>query len=197
MLIFQSTRSARSATDSLASCCRLRNISIHAPRKERDTGNTYLGKTLYISIHALRKERDQGEFLRQSVRRYFNPRAPQGARRSLTVLRCLTTVFQSTRSARSATAPFLHGCHPIRISIHALRKERDADVERGRYTPSLFQSTRSARSATTQESSRRRRRKISIHALRKERDCRPLHCGACGENFNPRAPQGARQQKWT
>lgn len=36
-----------------------------------------------------------------------------------------------------------------------------------------------------------------IHALRKERDdWRDSRTGAC-LNFNPRAPQGARQQKWT
>ena len=78
---------------------------------------------------------------------YFNPRAPQGARlhrkaqgeeggkfqstrsaRSATQLSIVAThgaTFQSTRSARSATKEAAFLCLPRRISIHALRKERD------------------------------------------------------------------------
>ena len=56
---------------------------------------------------------------------YFNPRAPQGARQCLFAHLGLHELFQSTRSAGSAT---LYGPSPLSlgsISIHALRRERD------------------------------------------------------------------------
>ena len=81
-----------------------------------------------------------------------------------------TVVFQSTRSAWSATrADRLHPL-PHRISIHALRMERDR-----------------AEAEVWELSDR-----ISIHALRMERDLLCAVCFAPGKNFNPRAPHGAR-----
>ena len=78
---------------------------------------------------------------------YFNPRAPQGARHEADGSHKIVTQFQSTRSARSATRTDELIARGIRISIHALRKERDGYYEpySGRFG-------------------------ISIHALRKERD---------------------------
>ena len=108
-----------------------KNISIHALREERDhplPGDGPLVKA--ISIHALREERDR--------------------RWSVTMARAF--VFQSTRSARSATSwnVFTHTIK-TEISIHALREERDQGA---------FDWIRAAG-------------RISIHALREERD-RPL-----------------------
>ena len=59
---------------------------------------------MMISIHALREERDQQAGTGKRRRnRYFNPRAPRGARRS-----------------------FPYRIDPAEnISIHALREERD------------------------------------------------------------------------
>ena len=100
------------------------------------------------------------------------------------------------------------------ISIHALRKERDAaqiestamllafqSTRSARsatqdampdFGQLLFQSTRSARSATSFLRRSRQLSSISIHALRKERDRASWRCSTSSGYFNPRAPQGAR-----
>ena len=79
---FQSTRSAGSAT----------------------SGGELGGVPRTISIHALRRERDKSLSGRETLVGYFNPRAPQGARRKDNHVVTWTTPFQSTRSAGSATA---------------------------------------------------------------------------------------------
>ena len=101
-------------------------VSIHALRKERDSTNGILPTIYCVSIHALRKERDPHERrcgnclpsfnprapqgARPTIRRIaarrtcFNPRAPQGARRKPAFFAAVEAWFQSTRSARSATA---------------------------------------------------------------------------------------------
>ena len=103
-------------------------ISIHALREERDQRGLYqLPKLRHISIHALREERDSsGKWLFFYAGNDFNPRAPRGARPQRAVPHRLTRyisihalreerdslaakmpssmlLFQSTRSARSAT----------------------------------------------------------------------------------------------
>ena len=55
----------------------------------------------------------------------FNPRAPQGARPFWRFVRSFVIVFQSTRSAGSATCKTMLPKWRMRISIHALRRERD------------------------------------------------------------------------
>ena len=57
---------------------------------------------------------------------YFNPRAPQGARLHRKAQGEEGGKFQSTRSARSATVALYIAEHAEKISIHALRKERDS-----------------------------------------------------------------------
>ena len=128
-----------------------------------------------ISIHALRAERDSADFLMPKV----------------------SSLFQSTRSERSATAVQSLLVSPIEISIHALRAERDAGTPqrakrargisihalRAERDPLplpllvcdvLFQSTRSERSATAFSLNQVAIIPISIHALRAERDGRPV-----------------------
>ena len=129
---FQSTRSARSATDEESAEVVYKTISIHALRKERDPHNRSAADAQRISIHALRKERDNSPMT-----------LPAEA------------IFQSTRSARSATAAGYGGGSEGCISIHALRKERD-HLTASAIAPIY----------------------ISIHALRKERDDHP-HRRAC------------------
>ena len=107
---------------------------------------------------------------RARIRGRFNPRAPQGARRLIKNLNDTYIEFQSTRSARSATAWLSARNVHTDVSIHALRKERDTDrmgLSRVNLSfnprapqgarprrnpcclpPAEFQSTRSARSAT-------------------------------------------------
>ena len=58
---------------------------------------------LAISIHALRMERDDGVLPPDPAGADFNPRAPHGARPSLSASLPIRAQFQSTRSAWSAT----------------------------------------------------------------------------------------------
>ena len=70
-------------------------------------------------------ERDQDHSVALFRRKNFNPRAPHGARRLLRQIIICQHKFQSTRSAWSATyAPPVFAT-TTRISIHALRMERD------------------------------------------------------------------------
>ena len=80
------------------------------------------------------------------------------------------TIFQSTRSARSATRDSPEIYAQMQISIHALREERDAATTPITITTIVFQSTRSARSATRRGWTIEAVAAISIHALREERD---------------------------
>ena len=125
-----------------------------------------------ISTHTLRMERDYWLFW--DVLLFF--------------------MFQSTRSAWSATPGRAGRMVPPMISIHALRMERDVRYHKLPAASKPFQSTRSAWSATTRPiSGRSKRRSISIHALRMERDRSPAPAEARLSHFNPRAPHGARQ----
>jgi len=125
-VVFQSTRSERSATAGCSGPALPRLISIHALRAERDISFPPTYKSGYISIHALRAERDR-DVVRTGVKfrnisihalraerdqclqriglhnYYFNPRAPSGARQ----YRGLFDLYSR------------------KISIHALRAERD------------------------------------------------------------------------
>ena len=135
--------------DSLKNSGEFTKISIHALREERDCVQVAAGPRRGISIHALREERD-------------SIREKSGA---------VLTIFQSTRSARSATGCPASMCRSalnfnpraprgarradvsasaegIKISIHALREERDFLSYKYSFTSFPFQSTRSARSAT-------------------------------------------------
>ena len=101
-------------------------ISIHAPLAGRDTMSYFHGVYNSISIHAPLAGRDkpsidtmQAIMLFQSTRplrgatggvdgggdvwRYFNPRAPCGARQSDIKMSALPDEFQSTRPLRGAT----------------------------------------------------------------------------------------------
>ena len=125
---FQSTRSARSATG----CPRRERagggISIHALREERDAPrHRPLLRQAGISIHALREERDQEQITRAG--------APE-------------LLFQSTRSARSATL-----CRPNEIILNGDFNPR---APRGARHPAL--------------DDMEIQNYISIHALREERD---------------------------
>ena len=126
-------------------------------------------------------------------------------------------IFQSTPSARRATAT-AQACGPVgKISIHALREESDTLPVSPEPPPFPFQSTPSARRATISRLPPGKRPKISIHALREESDVMDssliisplfisIHAlreegdsaavvvGASSQNFNPRPPRGGRLQ---
>ena len=124
--VFQSTPSARRATDYAEFQGIMGSISIHALREEGDT--TLIRPPTRIC--------------------YFNPRPPRGGRPEAAV-RCGNLLgFQSTPSARRATCPEGSEGEPFRISIHALREEGDLGRSRPSPAPRIFQSTPSARRAT-------------------------------------------------
>ena len=88
-----------------------KNISIHAPRVGRDRSQHPVGDHETISIHAPRVGRDCFRRHADADCRYFNPRAPCGARRNNRV----------------------QGFLQVKISIHAPRVGRD----RARQLPAL------------------------------------------------------------
>ena len=150
-------------------------ISIHAPHTGRD--RVYDGTVLvfgkFQSTRPIRgatvavQESRYGVFLFQStrpirgatlgafrlcnVRRYFNPRAPYGARPDCSCRRYAPAfrTFQSTRPIRGATSfrCLLSGI-VIKISIHAPHTGRDPSPASELLQRLLFQSTRPIRGAT-------------------------------------------------
>ena len=105
----------------------------------------------------------------------FNPRAPCGARRRTSPFRRVRSSFQSTRPVRGATI------------------DEPKKIIKGR----LFQSTRPVRGATPGWVACWWAVCISIHAPRAGRDHQRAVLGIYTQDFNPRAPCGARQQKYT
>ena len=124
---------------------------------------------LAISLHALREERDERQNGQGEADRYFNPRAPRGARPGISSFMRRSRDF-NPRAPRGAR----HNCITLALSGYA------------------FQSTRSARSATCYRHGGADGRVISIHALREERDKIFTTPISVWSNFNPRAPRGAR-----
>ena len=128
---------------------------------------------------------------------HFNPRAPCGARPMLIVLFYRPFQFQSTRPVRGATRGVGGVADGIGISIHAPRAGRDLFFGGWGFPLRGFQSTRPVRGATIGCTNTAEISTISIHAPRAGRDARQLRLDASLADFNPRAPCGARQQKYT
>ena len=216
-------------------------ISIHALREEGDDGHpgsgepdhyfnprpprggrrSFSARGIYpfrISIHALREEGDSAWTAAPPSRQNFNPRPPRGGRRREKRRIKRMMEFQSTPSARRATALGRREEAPVGISIHALREEGDPRLFSPLWDSFLFQSTPSARRATSiavdpqvqalifQSTPSARRatqllyydqsgRPISIHALREEGDLCRVHVLQLDIHFNPRPPRGGRRQR--
>ena len=102
---------------------------------------------------------------------YFNPRAPCGARLFHPLARPVSLIFQSTRPVWGAT---------IRSSARSKR--------------SLFQSTRPVWGATGVTVTFDDNSEISIHAPRVGRDTGNSAASTLPAYFNPRAPCGARRR---
>ena len=192
--LFQSTRSARSATLRLSTLSG--NRDHFNPRAPRGARRAWSG--IIISAPLFQSTRSARSATPLFVKVLF-----------------VQNKFQSTRSARSATRIVQFFYPDTLISIHALREERDPllvawgprlagfqstrsarsatynfrcrrandsdfnpRAPRGArqpgistlHSPTAFQSTRSARSATISAAIKERITLISIHALREERD---------------------------
>ena len=195
---FQSTRPMRGATiralrqrDALA-------ISIHAPHAGRDMagdmdllfsykfqstrpmrGATISGGDLrfcpLISIHAPHAGRDHDQCRRDTVKHYFNPRAPCGARLRRHNDGADVWQFQSTRPMRGATYVYC--------------ELRDYDT--------IFQSTRPMRGATTFDPFYMQVIKFQSTRPMRGATLASRFCIFCLlYNFNPRAPCGARRSQF-
>ena len=146
-------------------------ISIHAPHTGRD-GRRKLCCIFYsISIHAPHTGRDAKPWASSPVTG-ISIHAPHTGRDafSLVSLR-MVTVFQSTRPIRGATRASMPTSSPTGISIHAPHTGRDKNRKDDK--PMTLE--------------------ISIHAPHTGRDCHRRRGGKDHQDFNPRAPYGARR----
>ena len=122
---FQSTRPVWGAT--LCELCSLPElvISIHAPRMGRDVAAYLSGRHNDISIHAPRMGRDRCPSRSNSCRRYFNPRAPYGARPGVgdEITYAGRISIHAPRMGRDRQ--MATHIRDLQISIHAPRMGRD------------------------------------------------------------------------
>ena len=123
-------------------------ISIHAPHAGRDYLTRLAAMPEAISIHAPHAGRDCSHNTHAAPDRYFNPRAPCGARQFYDATRSFRITFQSTRPMRGATLPRESRGREIRISIHAPHAGRDRTERPLQARIKAFQSTRPMRGAT-------------------------------------------------
>ena len=150
----------------------------------------------------------------------FNPRAPYGARLPAHMKKVVKAYeFQSTRPIRGATLAVSGGLAVQDISIHAPHTGRDqiithAGCQRYRFqstrpirgatflpscrafSTAAFQSTRPIRGATIIHKQFHVSVSISIHAPHTGRDTVVGFPSLSTNNFNPRAPYGARRPAW-
>ena len=189
-------------------------ISIHAPHAGRDFLRSTAIRSIWLfqSTRPMRGATSQTtdsnhDFIFQSTRPMrgatlrrtstamtsldFNPRAPCGARQITLLEEICSRLFQSTRPMRGAT--------PARRRSKRNRKFQSTRPMRGATVTDtrerlrlLFQSTRPMRGATQQHRSCERQERISIHAPHAGRDRERNPALLLGQNFNPRAPCGAR-----
>ena len=147
-------------------------ISIHAPLAGCDIDDLipYANNAKFQSTHPSRGA-TRAIWIPHSWRKYFNPRAPCGARPRRLIRPTPRPTFQSTRPVRGATI-----FSPASVLL------------------ALFQSTRPVRGATSKKPITELRCQISIHAPRAGRDCSDVARCSCQRDFNPRAPCGARPQ---
>ena len=125
-VIFQPTRPLRGATDVFAEM--LEEEKFQPTRPLRGATGTYTPKStqIFISTHAPLAGRDRVRPAAPSARRYFNPRAPCGARPTMAArLTDRQKKFQPTRPLRGATLPARRRSMRNRISTHAPLAGRD------------------------------------------------------------------------
>ena len=151
-----------------------------------------------------------------SIHRYFNPRAPYGARLSHALTRHSFDGFQSTCPVRGTTLRDRRRGVPLHISIHVPRTGHDYRYCVKQRRCGQFQSTCPVRGTTQSSATRICTEKISIHVPRTGHDlgsplkfalnclfqstcpvrgttCSLSHLSRSCHYFNPRAPYGARR----
>ena len=216
--LFQSTRPMRGATGRWSAKELPIWISIHAPHAGRDKGVTIhntadlkfqstrpmRGATQDmaggraegdISIHAPHAGRDASSSTSRRSWRNFNPRAPCGARHLLQLgdVHLIAISIHAPHAGRNGLRP---GTSPAGVHFNP---RAPCGARRGRCRKDegriLFQSTRPMRGATGPAGAYGNIADISIHAPHAGRDMPVLRLPGLPQNFNPRAPCGARRQR--
>ena len=142
-------RPPRGGRPSAAFSARFRSLFQSTPSARRATDGFQLGgPALEISIHALREEGDTVPSSETTSVEDFNPRPPRGGRPRQAAASVPQCGFQSTPSARRATRRPGRKPGSCAISIHALREEGDLQSGMWSMANTIFQSTPSARRAT-------------------------------------------------
>ena len=164
------------------------------PRGGRLKHSVSTSRRGHISIHALREEGDLLHlFIQPSRPLFLSTPSARRATSPTTTRDSQHWAFLSTPSARRATKKAINKRSNVKISIHALREEGDAQGHQASGSQIIFLSTPSARRATVRQAVRRsggsdfyprpprggrrcrradrwRGHSISIHALREEGD---------------------------
>ena len=125
---------------------------------------------IYISTHAPLAGRDRPAFSVETAGKYFNPRAPCGARRRGLLISLLSYQISTHAPLAGRDGGRSAGACAVVISTHAPLAGRDAHRPRGD-----------------------RRSEISTHAPLAGRDPTISATASSSSDFNPRAPCGARQ----
>ena len=191
---FQSTRPLRGATSEVDACCACWLISIHAPLAGRD----------------------KDSHLYDFRCKYFNPRAPCGARRQELIHRAVCLYISIHAPLAGRDAPASQSTSAARISIHAPLAGRDCNSWNQLFSKLDFNprapcgarlnavymgwlffchfNPRAPCGARLGESAGNLKLSyISIHAPLAGRDFQLLQIFPILLHFNPRAPCGARR----
>ena len=190
--IFQSTRPVWGATKGDVKHNRTNNyFNPRAPCGARQARAAARRVGYYISIHAPRVGRDCPFCGDKGVVQNFNPRAPCGARLRFSSICSASTHFNPRAPCGARLTHRSGNWRNVLISIHAPRVGRDrCRINQRRKI--LFQSTRPVWGATRKMLKAMGIEDISIHAPRVGRDGDIGLVMASTQNFNPRAPCGAR-----
>ena len=147
--------------------------------------------SLHVSIHAPRAGRDFCCRARPDSPSCFNPRAPCGARHTLTSSIVLPLGF-NPRAPCGARPPCGY-TRPPRTRFQSTRPVRGATFRvQEILSRNTFQSTRPVRGATHTAQRHGDKSRVSIHAPRAGRDVGQGGSAYGNDCFNPRAPCGAR-----
>ena len=216
---FQSTLPARGATHQGVLCrCKVRKISIHAPRTGSDGHADAVADVLpRISIHAPRTGSDllnpfniakqvkfqstlpaRGATLRadgsKSGYTHFNPRSPHGERQVILIVWACASLFQSTLPARGATHQgVLCRCKVRKISIHAPRTGSDGHADAvADVLPRI--SIHAPRTGSDLLNPFNIAKQVKFQSTLPARGAtQHRHRNAVQRDFNPRSPHGERQ----
>ena len=173
-------------------------ISIHAPLAGCDIDDLipYANNAKFQSTHPSRGA-TRAIWIPHSWRKYFNPRAPCGARQRQhdALLRQPLISIHAPLAGRDSASMTHFFASPLFQSTRPVRGATGHQAIKGAVTG--FQSTRPVRGATQLIGKTAAAYTISIHAPRAGRDHIAIGPAIGIIDFNPRAPCGARRSRST